>query len=276
MVRTISGLVCLGLCVIVLTEGSASSAQVSARAFAVVPAPVSKLEKPEVTTTPAAGGATTRVTPRKPSIRGAADARRAWLGAEHRGLTIEKVANRVDGSLRVELRYGQDAVSIAIDVNGTIAVARSGRRVRVSSAEAFAQVQRLLAGSEAAIATRFLLAERETTSDPSAGEMSLLSTAAFVASLLGDVDAPRRLAARFAERQAGVRPVRMGNCYDTYTAEASAAWNDMQACMDEANQDSSLLNRAYRRVACNGVWLLRSESAWIEFLGCLGPGQIFQ
>ena len=38
----------------------------------------------------------------------------------------------------------------------------------------------------------------------------------------------------------------------------------MQSCMDEANQDSSVLNRAYRRVACNGVWLLRSESAWID------------
>ena len=32
----------------------------------------------------------------------------------------------------------------------------------------------------------------------------------------------------------------------------------MQSCMDEANQDGSVLNRAYRRVACNGVWLLRS------------------
>jgi hypothetical protein len=199
-----------------------------------------------------------------------------WLGAEHRGLLIQKAANRVDGSLAIDLRYGQDAIAIGVDVNGRIAVARGNRRVAVTSAAAFEQVQRLLSGSEAAIATRLMLAERESVSDFDAGEMSLLSTAAFVASLLGDVDAPRRLAARFADKQLGVRPAKAGNCYDTYTAEVNASWNDMQSCMDEANQDPSVLNRAYRRVACNGVWLLRSESAWIEFMGCLGPGQIFQ
>jgi hypothetical protein len=65
-------------------------------------------------------------------------------------------------------------------------------------------------------------------------------------------------------------------CFDTYTQEASGAWNDMQNCMDEANQDSSIFNRAYRRVACNAVWLVRSESAWVEYLGCLGLGQLYQ
>jgi hypothetical protein len=213
---------------------------------------------------------------RRPAIRGMADARRAWLGAEHRGLLIQKAANRADGSLAIELRYAQDAIAIGIDVNGRVTVARGNRRLAVTSAAAFEQVQRLLSGSEAAIATRLMLAERESVSDFDAGEMSLLSTAAFVASLLGDVDAPRRLAARFADKQLGVRPAKAGNCYDTYTAEVNASWNDMQSCMDEANQDPSVLNRAYRRVACNGVWLLRSESAWIEFMGCLGPGQIFQ
>ena len=48
----------------------------------------------------------------------------------------------------------------------------------------------------------------------------------------------------------------------------------MQSCMDEANQDENIFNRAYRRVACNGVWLVRSESAWVEYLACLGLGQL--
>ena len=43
---------------------------------------------------------------------------------------------------------------------------------------------------------------------------------------------------------------------------------------DHDRQDESLLNRAYRRVACNAIWLVRSESAWVEYLGCLGPGQL--
>ena len=41
--------------------------------------------------------------------------------------------------------------------------------------------------------------------------------------------------------------------------------------MDEANQDSSFLNGAYRRLACNAVWILRAESAWLEYIECLNP-----
>jgi hypothetical protein len=271
MVRTIIGGVCVGLCALSIAAEAGERVRAGENVAASAASPLAA-----AAASPVARTGQLRQTSRKPTIRGAADARRAWLGAEHRGLTMQKTSNRVDGSLSIELRYGQDAVSIGIDVNGAVAVSRDGRHIRVGTAEALAQVQRLLSGSEAAIATRFLLAEREGVSDLNAGEMSLLSAAAFVASLLGDVDAPRRLAARFAAKQGAIRPVRMRNCYDTYTAEANASWNDMQNCMEEANQDSSVLNRAYRRVACNGIWLLRSESAWVEFLGCLGPGQIFQ
>ena len=272
MVRTIMGGVCIGVWALSITAAAgerAWPAGVNVTTSAAAP-------HPAASAAPIAEAGQFQQASRRPTIRGAVDARRAWLGAEHRGLTVQKTSNRVDGSLSIDLRYGQDAVSIGIDVNGAVAVSRHGRHVRVATAGDLAQVQRVLSGSEAAIATRFLLAERERVSDLNAGEMSLLSAAAFVASLLGDVDAPRRLAARFAARQGGIRPVRMRNCYDAYAAEVSASWNDMQACMDEANQDGSVLNRAYRRVACNGVWLLRSESAWIEYLGCLGPGQIFQ
>ena len=272
MVRTIIGGVCVGVWALSITAEAAAPAWPAGAGVTAAALPL----RPALASAPTAGLGQVRQAPRKPTIGGAADARRAWLGAEHRGLTVQKTSNRVDGSLTIDLRYGQDFVSIGIDVTGAVAVSRHGRQIRVATAEELAQVQRVLSGSEAAVATRFLLAEREAVSDLNAGEMSLLSAAAFVASLLGDIDAPRRLAARFAAKQGGIRPVRMQNCYDTYASEVSASWNDMQACMDEANQDSSILNRAYRRVACNGVWLLRSESAWIEYLGCLGPGQIFQ
>jgi hypothetical protein len=182
----------------------------------------------------------------------------------------------VDGSLLVEIHYRRDLISIALNRAGGVAVARGGKRVEVTSVDAYEHLQQVLAGSEAAFAARVMLAEREAVSELQPAEMSILSAAAFVASLVGDVDAPRRLAARFIEKHyGGYRQVRLRTCFDEYARESSAAWNDMQDCMNEANQDESLFNRAYRRVACNAIWLVRSESAWIEFVGCLGPGQLF-
>jgi len=210
----------------------------------------------------------------RPVIRGGADAKRTWLGAEHRGLIVQRFSNKADGALAIELHFRQDHISIALNRAGGVAVARGGRRLEVMSVDAYERLQQLLAGSEAAFATRVLLAEREATSDLDAPEMTLLSTAAFVASLVGDLDAPRRLATRFVEKHRGIyRAVRYRTCFEQYAAESSAAWNDMQNCMDEANQDPSIFSRAYRRVACNAIWLIRSEAAWAEFLGCLGPGQ---
>jgi hypothetical protein len=210
----------------------------------------------------------------RPRIQGGADARRAWLGAEHRGLIVHKFANKADGSLSLELQFRRDHVSVGVSRSGAVAVARGGRRIDVTSVDAFEQLQGLLAGSEVVFALRVLLAEREATSELDAPEMSLLSAAAFVASLVGDVDAPRRLSTRFVQKHRGIyRPVRLATCFEQYAAESSAAWNDMQDCMNEANQDPNVFARAYRRVACNAVWLVRAESAWAEYLGCLGPGQ---
>ena len=211
----------------------------------------------------------------RPRMHGGNDAERAWLGAEHRGLIVQKVAGKADGSVTIELWFRQDRVAIALNRAGGVAVARGGQRIEVTSVEAFERLQLLLAGSEAIFAVRVLLAEREATSDLDAPEMSLLSAAAFIVSLAGDLDAPRRLATRFVQKHRGLyRPVRLATCFEQYSAESSAAWNDMQSCVNEANQDPSLFNRAYRRVACNAIWLVRAESAWAEYLGCLGPGQL--
>ena len=211
----------------------------------------------------------------KPVIRGGVDSRRAWLGAEHRGLTVRKIADRGDGSVAIDLAFGGDRVSLAVNRAGGTAVVRAGRRIEVLTPDALREVRQMLAGSDAVMAAQVMLAERTLASELQPAEMSLLSAAAFAASLAGDVDAPRRLAARFVNKHVGaIRPVRLGTCFDEYAAESSAAWNDMQACVNEANQDESIWNRAYRRVACNAIWLVRSESAWIEYLGCLGPGQL--
>jgi len=209
---------------------------------------------------------------RGPEIAGNTDGRHVWMHAEYKGLLVRKLANRSDRTLSIDLRYRLDAVTVAIDKAGVTSVRRGGQSVAIDSPGALEQAQRVLAGSEAVFAIRALLAERQAVSDLKAPEYTLLATAAFVASLVGDTDAPARLADRFVEKHRGiVRPVRNGGCWSAYTQESTSAWNDLQACMDEANQDDSWFNGAYRRLACNGVWILRSESAWFEYLECLSP-----
>jgi hypothetical protein len=154
---------------------------------------------------------------RKPQLRGGADGRGAWLVAEHRGLTLLKVVTRADRSVAIELRFREDAVSLAVDGSGTVTVGRAGRAVRVTTPEAIEQLQQLVAGSEAVFATRMLLAERESTSDLQPHEMSVLAVAAFVASLTGDADAPTRLSRRFLEKHLGVfTRVRSETCFEKY------------------------------------------------------------
>jgi hypothetical protein len=214
---------------------------------------------------------------RKPQLRGGADGQRAWLLAQHRGLTLLKAVNRADRSIAIDLRFRQDAVSFAVDATGGVTVARAGRAVRLTSPEALEQLQRLVAGSDAIFATRMLLADRESTSDLLPHEMSVLAVAAFVASLTGDVDAPARLSKRFLEKHQGVfTRVRSETCFEKYSKESTASWNDMQDCVAEANQAESVWERAYRRTACNAVWLIRSEAAWFEFVGCMGLGGIIE
>lgn len=212
--------------------------------------------------------------PRGPEITGQSDGRHARMTAAHKGLVVTKTSTRADRSLTLEIRYRQDLVSVALDKDAVATVTRGGRALRVDSPEALERLQQVLSGSEAIFAFRALLAEREAISDLQAPEYTLLASAAFVASLVGDTDAPRRLASRFVEKHRGiVRPVRAGggSCWGEYSGESTNAWNDLQQCMNEANQDSSFFYGAYRRLACNGVWMLRSESAWFEYLECLNP-----
>lgn len=204
------------------------------------------------------------------------EANRAWMAAQYRELGIDKQTTREPVTTAIVLRHAADTVRVSYGPEG-IVVSRGGRSVVVNSAEAMERLQELLGGSSAVFAARAMLSELEYEDDLRAPEMSLLSSLAFVASLAGDVNAPRRLADRFVARHRGfVRPVRWETCWDTYTKESTAAWNDLQACMDEANQDESIVRSAYRRVACNGTWMARSESAWFEYLGCIQPLRLFK
>lgn len=211
--------------------------------------------------------------PAGPAIATQADRQHVGLTTAYKGLSVRTTRSRTEGRLTIELQYQSDRVLIAVDRAAVTTVSRGNRQVRVDSPEALQQLQQLLGGSDAIVVFRMLLAERESVSDLQAPEFTLLAAAAFTASLVGDTDAPRRLADRFVQKHRGIfRLIAAGRgCWENYSSETSSAWNDLQACMDEANQDPSFWNGAYRRLACNAVWILRSESAWFEYIQCMNP-----
>lgn len=206
------------------------------------------------------------------AISGGHDGKSAWLVAEYKQLQLRKRSDPTANTVDIDLVYRGDVVGISV-VGTTVTVTRGGRRLVVESAEALESLQTLLGGSVAVFATRALLSQLEATSSLKAPEMSLLGAAAFVASLVGDVEALRRLSDRFMEKHRGLfRQVRDDGdtCWSDYTSESTDAWNDLQSCMDET-KDDGFLSGAVRRLACNGTWILRSESAWFEYLKCLSP-----
>jgi hypothetical protein len=199
---------------------------------------------------------------------------RAWMDATYRGLQVRKTAVKSEQAAAVELALGADVVRVVI-VRGTLFVTRGGRTIAVDSPQALERLQRLLAGSTAVFAARALLSELEQASALKAPEMALLSSIALVASLVGDTEAPRRLADRFVERHRGIfRQIRHdddeASCWSSYTTEVTSAWDELQACMQDA-EDDGLFSGAWQRIACNATWAMRGESAWFEYLKCLSP-----
>ena len=209
---------------------------------------------------------------RAPAISGGHDGKTAWMMADYKQLQLRKRSNPVTKTVAIELRSGRDVVSITV-VDGQVSVGRGRRKVAVDSPAAFESLQQLLGGSTAVFAAKTMLSELESSSELQTPEMSLLASAAFVASMVGDVEAPRRLTDRFMAKHRGLYRQVMrsqGSCYWAYTHEVSDAWNQLQNCMDETHDDGFFVG-AYRRLGCNGLWVMRSESAWFEYLKCLSP-----
>lgn len=199
------------------------------------------------------------------------EGKRAWLAATYKQLSVRKVTNHEERSFVIELVHDGDVVVFDYHSGGVV-VSRAGRTLPVTSPTALQKLQHLLAGSTAAFGARTMLSELEGESDLRAPAMSLLSSLAFVSSLAGDLNAPKRLADRFVEKHRGIfRQVRQDDsCWADYSTEASRAWGDLQSCMRDT-EDDGFFSGAYQRLACNAVWVLRSESAWFEYVKCLSP-----
>jgi hypothetical protein len=216
---------------------------------------------------------------RAPAIQEGHDGRSAWMVARFRQLVVTKRFDSATRTALIELRAGADVVQLTIAPAGT-SVTRHGHTIALEAAESIEPLQQLLGGSMAVFATREMLSQLESDSALEAADMALLSTAAFVASLVGDVSAPRRLADRFVAKHRGIfqrigAGGGRGTCWQEYTVEVTDSWNELQECMEEAEQDLWWW-APIRRLACNGVWLLRSESAWFEYLKCISPVSTLQ
>ena len=223
---------------------------------------------------PAAPPKDTRLKRSDVRITGGVDAKRGWMSGERGQLRIRKFSAK-GGQSVIELTHKKDSVILQVS-EGLIRVMRNGKSVEVGSEQSIEALQELLSGSMAVFHTRALLSELEGRSDLKAPEMSLLSAAAFVTSLTGDTAAPLRLSDRFVQKHRGIyRQVRLmddeeASCWSSYEKEVGDSWNDLQACMDEADSSGGIW-AGIRRLACNGTWLLRGESAWFEHLKCLSP-----
>lgn len=237
------------------------------------PAPVNAGPEVVVCEDDGAGGRPERS---KMKVTGGINDKLTWMTADQEQFRIRKFSSKSGGST-LELSYRNDLVVIKVE-NGVIQVARKGKAVTVDTPESLEALQGLLAGSMAMFHTRSLLSELEGRSTLKGPEMSLLSAAAFAASLTGDTGAPLRLTDRFMERHRGIfRQVAFDDeesCWSGYEKEVNGSWNDLESCMDEANS-SGWFFAGVRRVACNGIWLMRSESAWFEYIKCLSPLSAF-
>lgn len=237
------------------------------------PAAVTAGEKGGEAGDDAAGGAGSQRARRAAVVSGGHDRHGAWLVGDYRDFQLRKRTDRATRTIAIELQSGNDIVAIGV-AGGVVTVSRGGRAVSIDSAGAMQSVQELLGGSAAVFATRGMLSELEAVSPLTVPDMSLLSAAAFVASLVGDTEAPQRIADRFVEKHRGLyRQIRLPagtGCWATYSAEVTASWDALQDCMADADE-KDFLRAAYERIACNAIWLLRSESAYFEYLNCLSP-----
>jgi hypothetical protein len=218
--------------------------------------------------TDACGGELAKPSPEALRISTGIEAGRGWLVADYGDLQVRKFTTRGGASV-IEFRSADDEVVFSVAPEKSV-VRRGESTQPLGVRESMPQVHQLLAASPALFRARVMLSRLERTSKLDAAEMSLLSAVAYVATLTGDTGAPLRLADRFMAKHHGViRPIRF-SCWSSYSSEVNASWNDYESCITEADQGSSMLIYI-REQACVGVWVLRSESAWFEYLGCLSP-----
>ncbi|MBI2834895.1 MAG: hypothetical protein HYX76_10775 [Acidobacteria bacterium] len=171
---------------------------------------------------------------------------------------------RRDGTTKLELRVGPE--TFHLDMSPTaVTMAADGASLTVDltrqpDSERIAHINRMLDGSAAI--RRFRDVVRSVGMVPATPvHLSVLVSATLLDALAGDLEAPRRLAARVTDqRRTGVRFVRRSSCFDSYEKDVGGAMDDLYGCLESV---AWIL-----RDGCAWRWTLQVESAWFSFLSC--------
>jgi hypothetical protein len=193
-------------------------------------------------------------------------------------LSFEKTSYR-DGHFDLRITSGADTVSFAISATGT-QVSRNGRTATLVAGppteQEIDQARALLVGSRAVKRFRQLAVALEQSDDSSPASHGVLIGSVLVHLLDGDSGAPLRIARRLAARRpvAALRRIRLTqdpmasgtseDCWATYEERVNQAYNDFTDC----SRSRSWWNADLVGYACSGVWLVRIEGYWFQYLRC--------
>lgn len=191
------------------------------------------------------------------------------------GLVVEKQVY-ADGTFVTRIAFGSDD---HIVVSGEV----GGVTVRANLEEAIAlqpghdadyegkarRVRGWLARSAAVQRLRQITAALDERAVETPEALSLRTTGALLADLLGDPGAAQRFsrsvtakaARRYRQAQSGGTGYGV-SCWDTYHRLVVQAANQLESCIA-----SFAVYSPWRQV-CAAVWVLQVESAWFQFLAC--------
>jgi hypothetical protein len=179
------------------------------------------------------------------------------------------------GRFVMQIATEDDRLGIAAG-DEAITVSRNRQSVSMSAAgarrEALDKIRRLLEGGTAAGALHEFAGSLDERAQESPAVYAILVADAFVSVLTGDIEATKCLVQRAREARARssrggggarVRPAQWVDCWVGYSGSLMTAFGDMISCIGETAWlgDVGLLG-------CEGVYFLRAEGYWFEYLSC--------
>ena len=179
-----------------------------------------------------------------------------------------------DGRFELRITSGADVVTFAVSATGTT-VSRNGRTAALAALSAGTAGEDDFDRARAVRRYRQLAAALEASDEASPAAHGVLIGAAVVHALDGDPGAPYRIARRLASRRAssGLRQVallaqdttaRTEDCWTSYEQRVNQAYRDFEDCQ----RSRQWYNYELVSYACSGVWMVRIEGYWFQYLKC--------
>lgn len=208
------------------------------------------------------------------------DQNQAILRVTSAGFRFEKRVTS-SGETRIQIDAADDTVLVSFSQH-LLTVGRGAKTVsvdpRIQTEDDSNRVRQLLTGSRGARALRSLttVLELRAPEEDDVFATALLIDGALIGSLDGDPGAIARIAKRIAVRRAGrlvaVKSARetdrFDDCVGMYENTLAWAWKELVQCNVDASDDPWYL-QSLNMSMCNAEWVLRSESAFFQFLSCM-------